>query len=130
MHLRWHLYWTAITVALGGGWAAPAIAQNLVLDGTLVPAGPLTGPFYTIEQSLGQTVGENLFHSFDQFNLNRLEFASFRHDADIRNILTRVTSFINGTIFAPDVNFFLVNPFGIVFGPNAKLNHWYFPCSV
>jgi filamentous hemagglutinin family protein len=105
-----------------------ALAQNITLDGSLGPAGTLTGPDYMIPQSVGQTVDSNLFHSFGQFNLAPSEAAIFESAANIRNILSRVTggspSLINGLIFteSPSVNLFLINPSGIVFGPNASID--------
>ena len=104
------------------------LAQNITLDGTLGPAGTLTGPDYVIPQAVGQTVGSNLFHSFGRFGLDTGEAAIFQSTANIRNILSRVTggspSFIDGLIFteSPSVNLFLINPSGIVFGPNASLD--------
>jgi filamentous hemagglutinin family protein len=105
-----------------------AFAQNITLDGTLGPAGTLTGPIYIIPQGVGQTVGSNLFHSFGRFSLDTGEVSLFQSGADIRNILSRVTggspSIINGLIFtqSSSVNLFLINPSGIQFGPNALLN--------
>lgn len=105
-----------------------AIAQNITLDGTLGPAQTLTGPIYLIRQADGTTVGSNLFHSFGRFNLSAGEVANFQSAANIRNILSRVTggsaSSIDGLIFtqSPNVNLFLMNPSGIIFGPNARLD--------
>ncbi|HAA31450.1 MAG TPA: hypothetical protein DCE56_31750, partial [Cyanobacteria bacterium UBA8553] len=105
-----------------------ALAQNITLDGSLGPAGTLSGPDYVIPQAVGQTVNRNLFHSFGQFNLGTGERATFQSTADIRNILSRVTggspSLINGLIFTPSasVNLFLMNPSGIIFGPNASID--------
>ncbi|WP_445632805.1 hypothetical protein NSTC745_04374 [Nostoc sp. DSM 114161] len=105
-----------------------AKAQSITLDGTLGPAQTLTGPDYVIPQTVGQTVGNNLFHSFGQFNLNTNEAAIFESAANIQNILSRVTgstpSLIDGLIrtSSGSVNLFLINPQGIIFGPNAQLN--------
>lgn len=99
-----------------------AIAQNITLDGTVGVAGTLTGPQYIIPQQAGRTVGNNLFHSFGQFNLNANEAANFQ-GTGITNILVRVTggqSNLNGRIQAP-TNFFLINPAGITFGRDARL---------
>jgi filamentous hemagglutinin family protein len=107
---------------------APAHAQNITLDGTLGPAGTLTGPTYIIPQAAGTTVGSNLFHSFGRFNLDTGEIAGFTSTPTIRNILARVTggsrSIIDGLIItqSPNVNLFLINPSGITFGPNAQLS--------
>ena len=105
-----------------------AKAQNITLDGSLGPAQTLIGPNYLIPQAVGQTVGSNLFHSFGQFNLNAGESAGFQSAANIQNIFSRVTggfpSLIDGLIFtqSPSVNLFLINPSGIVFGRNARLD--------
>ena len=70
----------------------------------------------------------NLFHSFERFGLNSGEIANFLSNPEIRNILGRVTggdaSVINGLIRVSggNSNLFLMNPAGIVFGRNARLD--------
>ncbi|MBD2100850.1 filamentous hemagglutinin N-terminal domain-containing protein [Leptolyngbya sp. FACHB-261] len=121
------------SLALTGwfGGCKSASAQNITLDGTLGPARTLNGPRYLIRQADGQTVGSNLFHSFGKFGLNIGERVDFQSAANIRNILSRVTggsaSYINGLIFteSASVNLFLINPSGIIFGPNAQLDVGY-----
>ncbi|WP_353572101.1 filamentous hemagglutinin N-terminal domain-containing protein [Candidatus Albibeggiatoa sp. nov. BB20] len=82
---------------------------------------------YDISQDLGQTVGNNLFHSFDRFNLNAGEIAQFSGSAQIQNVISRVIgnepSLINGTIrsLMPNADFYFLNPNGIVFGEFAQL---------
>ncbi|WP_353571586.1 filamentous hemagglutinin N-terminal domain-containing protein [Candidatus Albibeggiatoa sp. nov. BB20] len=82
---------------------------------------------FNITQNLGNTVGNNLFHSFEHFNLNQGEIAQFSGSEQIQNIISRVTggkaSFINGTIRStiPDANFYFLNPYGILFGEFATL---------
>jgi filamentous hemagglutinin family protein len=72
--------------------------------------------------------GTNLFHSFSQFDLNQNQIANFVSNPSILNILGRITSGnpsqINGLIQVTggNSNLFLMNPAGIVFGPNAQLN--------
>jgi len=72
--------------------------------------------------------GANLFHSFTQFGLDQNEIANFLSNPSIQNILGRVTggdaSIINGLIQVTggNSNLFLMNPAGIMFGPNARLN--------
>ncbi|EKQ69114.1 filamentous hemagglutinin family N-terminal domain protein [Leptolyngbyaceae cyanobacterium JSC-12] len=104
-----------------------AHAQNISFDGTLGRSDTLIGPNYTIDPNLGQTRGSNLFHSFRQFNLNTGETAIFQSGANIQNILARVTggaSSIDGLIKTQGshANLFLINPRGIVFGANARLD--------
>ncbi len=72
--------------------------------------------------------GANLFHSFEQFGLTQGQIANFIANPQLQNILGRVVgntpSIIDGLIQvsggAP--NLYLLNPAGIVFGPNASLN--------
>ncbi|NJL91131.1 MAG: filamentous hemagglutinin N-terminal domain-containing protein [Coleofasciculaceae cyanobacterium SM2_1_6] len=72
--------------------------------------------------------GANLFHSFQQFNLGNGQTANFIATPQIQNILSRVTgnqpSVINGLlqVTGSNANLFLINPAGIVFGNNARLN--------
>lgn len=119
---------------LGAGLAvlvlcvSPALGQ-ISTDGTMGPAGPLSGPDYVIDSGLGTTVGDNLFHSFDIFNVNTGETATFTGPGGITNIIARITgmnpSFIDGllgTDFPDDPNLWLINPFGFVFGENAELD--------
>ncbi len=75
----------------------------------------------------GATRGSNLFHSFQEFNVREGRGAYFSNPAGIENILSRVTggnpSNILGTLgVLGDANLFFINPNGIVFGPNARLD--------
>ncbi|NMF66213.1 filamentous hemagglutinin N-terminal domain-containing protein, partial [Brasilonema octagenarum] len=75
----------------------------------------------------GATRGANLFHSFQEFNINAGRGAYFSNPAGIANILTRVTggnvSNIQGVLgVLGKANLFLINPNGILFGPNARLD--------
>jgi filamentous hemagglutinin family protein len=75
----------------------------------------------------GATRGANLFHSFQEFNISEGRGAYFANPAAIENILTRVTggnpSNILGTLgVLGNANLFLINPNGIIFGANARLD--------
>ncbi|MFL9454092.1 filamentous hemagglutinin N-terminal domain-containing protein [Tolypothrix bouteillei VB521301_2] len=75
----------------------------------------------------GARRGGNLFHSFSQFNINDDQRVYFANPSGVENILTRVTggqvSNIFGTLGTEgSANLFLLNPNGIVFGSNARLD--------
>ncbi|MDT9339577.1 filamentous hemagglutinin N-terminal domain-containing protein [Trichodesmium erythraeum 21-75] len=69
----------------------------------------------------------NLFHSFGEFNVGEGQGAYFANPALIENIFTRVTgtnvSNLLGTLgVLGNANLFLINPNGVIFGPNASLD--------
>jgi filamentous hemagglutinin family protein len=74
----------------------------------------------------GVTKGQTLFQSFTDFSVPTNGSANFVNPVGNRDIITRVTgnlfSDINGTVNTNGANFFLINPNGIVFGTNARLN--------
>ncbi|MEG4226105.1 S-layer family protein [Microcoleus sp. N9_B2] len=75
----------------------------------------------------GATRGVNLFHSLREFNIQGGRGAYFENPSGITNIFTRVTgpnsSNILGTLgVLGNGNLFLINPKGIIFGPNARLD--------
>jgi filamentous hemagglutinin family protein len=104
------------------------IKSEITLDGTLGSSGALSGPDYQINADLGQQHGGNLFHSFQEFNLNSHESATFSGDNSVHNVISRVTGgnpsnldgLLRSTIQNADLYF--LNPNGIMFGPNARLD--------
>jgi filamentous hemagglutinin family protein len=71
--------------------------------------------------------GPNLFHSFDHFSVGTGDIASFNGPSGITNILSRVTGGVPSDIYGTlrstidGANLFLLNPSGVMFGSNAKL---------
>ena len=86
------------------------------------------GNQFNIEGGKLSNDGANLFHSLQKFGLNEGQIANFMSNPAIRNILMRVVggepSIINGLIKVTggNSNLLLMNPAGIVFGPNTILN--------
>ena len=110
-----------------------AFAQ-IVADGT-VGGGPSTALAklnnrIEVPAAIGALRGHNLFHSFQTFNLARGETADFTAAgiSGIDLVFSRVTgggvSTIDGTLKSsiPNASFYFMNPAGVVFGPNAKVN--------
>ncbi|MGL5834556.1 MAG: filamentous hemagglutinin N-terminal domain-containing protein, partial [Waterburya sp.] len=102
----------------------PVFAQ-VTSDGTVNTQ--VTENSNTAEITGGETRGDNLFHSFQDFSVKTGNEAFFNNADSISNIFSRVTggnvSDIDGAIRANDsANLFLINPAGIIFGENASLN--------
>jgi filamentous hemagglutinin family protein len=100
-----------------------AIAQ-VVPDNTLGTQVTQAGLVFGIDN--GVRSGNNLFHSFSQFSVPTNNSAIFNNATDVQNIFSRITgsqlSNIDGILKTQGgANLFLMNPNGIVFGPNARL---------
>ncbi|MDB9315935.1 CHAT domain-containing protein [Spirulina sp. CS-785/01] len=117
------------------GWLGANTVPLVAHPQTVTPAPDGTGTTINVQ---GQTLeiqggtlsqdGANLFHSFQQFGLSPEQVANFLSSPEINNILARVIggdpSSINGLIqvIGGQSNLYLMNPAGIVFGNNARLN--------
>ncbi|WP_187329450.1 CHAT domain-containing protein [Halomicronema hongdechloris] len=107
----------------------PGFAQSIIpaADGTATIVTQ-DGERYIIDGGTLSGDGANLFHSFQELGLSANEIATFLSDPTIQNILSRVIggdpSIIDGLlqVSGGNSNLFLMNPAGIVFGPNARLD--------
>ena len=109
-------------------FTSPVLSQPIAAaDGTSTVV-TVNGNQFKIEGGSLSGDGANLFHSFEQFGLSSQEIATFLSQPEIRNIFGRVVggsaSVIDGLlqVTGGNSNLFLLNPAGIVFGTNARLN--------
>ncbi|MEA5487420.1 MULTISPECIES: CHAT domain-containing protein [Pseudanabaena] len=121
-----------ILAAIASLSIANATQAQIAVDGTTATQvnGNAIAP-----TGAGTVNGDNLYHSFSEFNVQQTGVIfntgnSAVNGADVRNIINRVTgdnpSAILGTIESrqafPNANLYLMNPNGIVFGQNARLD--------
>ncbi len=123
------LAWITQGFIVGCLLASSSVQAQIVPDGTLggersrvTPINPTTD---RIEG--GALRGVNLFHSFREFNVRDGGSVYFANPTVVQNIFSRVTggnvSNINGTLgVLGTANLYLLNPNGILFGPNARLD--------
>jgi len=106
----------------------PVSRAEVNLDGTLGPQIALSGPDFQINAEYGRIINNsNLFYSFGKFNIDTGQSATFTGPNSISNIVGRVTggslSNIDGLIKSDlPANLFLMNPYGFLFGPGARLD--------
>ncbi|HBQ99083.1 MAG TPA: filamentous hemagglutinin, partial [Cyanobacteria bacterium UBA11691] len=118
-----------LSLWLCGSYVQIAQAQTIVpaADGTGTTVIPQGNQFY-IQGGSTSADGANLFHSFIQFGLTPHQVANFLSTPGLENIFSRINggnpSTINGLIqvLGGNSNLYLINPAGILFGPNAQLN--------
>jgi filamentous hemagglutinin family protein len=104
--------------------ALPPSVRTPQADQTLGTQVSGTNNNFTVTGGLNR--GQTLFHSFKDFSIPTGGAANFNNPVGTRDIITRVTgnlfSDLNGTLNSNGANFLLINPNGVVFGPNARLN--------
>lgn len=120
--------WLTASLTLSSiAWTSVARSQ-ISSDGTLsAPTQVTTSDARNFTITEGSRVGDNLFHSFDEFSIPTQGSAIFENATDVKNIISRVTggsiSNIDGLIQTNgNANLFFLNPNGIIFGSHASLN--------
>ena len=88
-------------------------SENSILNGDVIEGG--------------LKKGNNLFHSFTGFSIREGKVINFANPRGVTRIFSRVTgdnpSKIDGALgVLGDADLFLINPKGIIFGPNASLH--------
>jgi filamentous hemagglutinin family protein len=115
--------------AVGG--LAVSVQAQVVPDGSLGAEGSVLTPGVFTESGQvdridgGASRGNNLFHSFADFNVSPGQRLYFANPTAIENIVSRVTggreSSIWGTLSVlGDANLLIINPSSILFGSNAN----------
>ncbi|MEQ8468348.1 two-partner secretion domain-containing protein [Coleofasciculus sp. E1-EBD-02] len=115
------------------GYSLPSFSQSIVPDNTLGSENSVITPNVEINNQIidlingGASRGSTLFHSFEQFSVTEGQRVYFANPSDIANIFSRVTGNNHSDIFGTlgvlgDANLYLLNPNGIIFGPNARLD--------
>ncbi|BAT54526.1 filamentous haemagglutinin outer membrane protein [Nostoc sp. NIES-3756] len=125
LHMTLVLGLTFFDLVSGIGSRQKVLAQ-IQPDTTLGNESSVLVPGVDIIQG-GAVRGINLFHSFSEFSIEEGRSVYFSNPIGVENIITRVTgnnrSDILGTLgVLGKANLFLINPNGIVFGQNAKLD--------
>jgi filamentous hemagglutinin family protein len=113
-------------VLIGISISIPTIGvAQVASDGQLPMPSVVTGCPRECRVSGGTTAGNNLFHSLRSFSVPTLSSVVFESSPNIQRIFSRVTggepSQIDGVIQA-SADLFLINPAGLRFGQNAKLD--------
>src|SRR5438876_10086320 len=109
------------------------VRTTVTADGSLSTAVTRHGNIYAITGGTRPGNGPNLFHSFDRFSVGTGDIASFTGpQTGIANILSRVTGGqqsdidgqlrTDGQLRSEGANLYLLNPAGVLFGPNARLD--------
>ena len=117
-----------IGISLLGGFVEYADAQ-VIPDDTLGAERSEVTPRAAggLQVEGGAIRGESLFHSFAEFSIDVSEVVYFANPAAIETILGRVTGDVRSDILGTlgvdgNASLYLINPNGIVFGPDAQLD--------
>lgn len=120
-----HIIDTIILISINSLFIINPVLAQIIPDGTVNTKVNLVDEQQRITGGIES--GNNLFHSFQEFSPTADFDTYFDNNSNITNIFTRVTgahpSLINGLIKTNDnASLFILNPQGIIFGTNAKLD--------
>ncbi|MEM7063414.1 MAG: filamentous hemagglutinin N-terminal domain-containing protein [Cyanobacteria bacterium P01_B01_bin.77] len=135
----WTLLVSSNVVGLAKGLANPALATDEILIAQITPDATLGDESSVLTPGVevrglpadliegGATRNSNLFHSFLNFSVDAGQRVYFASPSGIFDIYTRVTgntpSSILGTLGVDGgADLFLINPSGVVFGPDSQLD--------
>jgi filamentous hemagglutinin family protein len=129
----WQLLAIVATILSNSSILACKVLAQITPDQTLGSENSFITPHVNINGISSDLIeggairGNNLFHSFLEFNIDAGRGAYFSNPTAIQNIFSRVTgnniSQILGTLgVLGNANLFFINPNGILFGKNASLD--------
>ena len=126
----YELIWKQFILAISLILSIPAVASSQITpDNTLEAESSVVNSVDELRQIIegGAIRGENLFHSFEEFNVGENLEVYFANPETVNNIFSRVTgnevSKILGTLGVEETaNLFLFNPNGIIFGENVFID--------
>ncbi|NET47744.1 MAG: filamentous hemagglutinin N-terminal domain-containing protein [Merismopedia sp. SIO2A8] len=108
---------------------AQAVNAQVKPDQTLGPESSLLTPLDRLNQRVdgGAIRGDYLFHSFENFSIPEDSGVFFSNPDTVDHIFSRVTGTLRSDIFGTlgvlgDADLFFLNPNGVLFGPNARLD--------
>jgi filamentous hemagglutinin family protein len=127
---RWRLGIVSfLTIGSALAFSENRVIAQVIPDNTLGNERSVVNKVDKLNERIegGATRGENLFHSFQEFNVGEGKSVYFANPEGITNILSRVTggnlSQILGRLgVSGTANLFLLNPNGILFGSDASLD--------
>lgn len=124
---------TVLAFAPGLALAQAGTTTHIQTDGSLGAAVLLDSQstdssLYVIGEDLGSVIEQNLYHSFEQFDLATGDTGRFTGSSAISNVVSRITganpSHLEGKLESkiPGANFYFLNPNGVLFGQNAQVS--------
>lgn len=122
---RFYISFTSLVLTL----ICTPVRSQMIPDATLGSENSIVINNGISDQIAGGAVrNNNLFHSFQEFNVNEGRGAYFINPAGVDNIINRVTGGNSSDILGKlgviggNANLLLINPNGIIFGPNSSLD--------